>query len=269
MSIFKSSIKNAIRDLIPSQFQVPLKYYYNTFQSKIEPEMRLLKYLVSKNDCVIDVGGNRGVYTYKLWKLGAKIEVFEPNPTCLQVLKPWVAKKPDVNLHPVGLSNSEGSVNLHIPIDADGIEHDASATIEDTNFKESRDQLVSIKTLDGYQFQNVSFIKIDVEGHESQVIEGAQLLLKTSKPALLVEIEQRHNNQSVGEVFQQVLKLGYSGFFLDQNKIIGIEKFDVSEYQSLANFEKSQGQYINNFLFLCEKKLAEGCYDDLVAVFKL
>ena len=261
--MINNKLKNFIRDLIPKQYQVPLKYYYNQIKSNVETEMELLKYLVRRDDLTIDVGGNRGIYAYELWKLGTKIEVFEPNPTCFQVLKPWMTNKSDVNIHSVGLSNSEGSANLHIPIDKDGVEHDASASIDNTDFEQYRDQLVSLRTLDSYGFKDVSFIKIDVEGHEYSVIGGAEMLLGSSRPALLVEIEERHNSRPINEVFEKILTFGYQGFFVKNGKLRALEKFDVSKDQSLENFGGLKQDYINNFLFLHQDKLADGKYSNL------
>ena len=264
MSIINNRLKNSIRDFIPKQYQVPLKYYFNKIKTNHEPEMELLKYLVKKNDLVIDVGGNRGIYAYQFWKLGAKVEIFEPNPTCIQVLKPWMANKSNINIHTVGLSNNTGSVNLHIPIDNNGVEHDASASVENVEFEHYRDQLIFLKTLDSYSFKDVSFIKIDVEGHEYSVIKGATKLLNASKPALLVEIEQRHNSRPISEVFEKILSFGYKGFFLKNNILISLESFDVSLDQSIDNFNKSKPKYINNFLFLDSDKINRGEYDILL-----
>lgn len=269
MSVLLSKFKKTLRELIPPSFQVPLKYYYNSLQSKVEPEMELLKYFVKKGDLTIDVGGNRGIYAYKLWQLGANIEVFEPNPTCIKVLNPWVSTKSGINLHCVGLSNTESKVNLHIPIDKNGIEHDASATIENIEFDDSRELLVSIKTLDSYQFSNVALVKIDVEGHESNVIDGASALLSTSQPVLLIEIEQRHNNVSIKIIFKKILEFGYVGFFFDGTKIINIESFDASKHQLLNNFENSKGAYINNFLFLNKENFLNGKFSKFVKDFEL
>jgi hypothetical protein len=47
---------------------------------------------------------------------------------------------------------------------------------------------VPVVTLDSLKLPNVSFIKIDVEGHEMSVIEGAKELLATQRPTLIVEI---------------------------------------------------------------------------------
>ncbi|MEG8026090.1 FkbM family methyltransferase [Sphingomonas aurantiaca] len=71
--------------------------------------MSLLPALVSRGDRVIDVGGNRGTYAYRLHALGARVEVFEPNPVCLRVLRDWASHQAAVNVHAVALSASSGT----------------------------------------------------------------------------------------------------------------------------------------------------------------
>ena len=258
-----NGLKGIGRDLLPKRYQVPVKYWYCWLRGTLEQEMKILGSLVRSRDRVVDVGGNRGIYAYRLWKLGARVEVFEPNPTCSGVLSAWVADKPDVNVHSVALSSCAGSANLHIPIDGSGIEHDASASIENAKFAHARDQLVSLQTLDSYQFADVSLIKIDVEGHEYSVIEGAAATLASSRPALLVEIEQRHTDRPIGKVFEKILSFGYQGYFMGMDGLTALENFDAVLHQSMEHFDLAKGQYINNFLFLHRDKLAEGEYSAL------
>ena len=158
--------KTHVRDLLPTRYQVPAKYWNGWLRGGLEPEMTFLSSLVKSHDRVVDVGGNRGIYAYRLWRLGARVEVFEPNPMCCRVLSAWALGKQSVHVHSVALSSRSGSANLHIPIDGAGVEHDASASIENTGLAHARDQLVALQTLDTYQFEDVSLIKIDVEGHE-------------------------------------------------------------------------------------------------------
>lgn len=253
-------LKTFVRDLFPVTYQVPAKYWYGVFSGGLEVEMKFLRHLVKPQDRVVDVGGNRGVYSYNLWRLGATVEVFEPNPTCLSVLKTWAKNKPSVHLYSVALSSHAGLANLHIPIDKRGIEHDASASIENSGFVQSRDELVRLRTLDSFGFQSVSLIKIDVEGHEFSVIEGSIATISVSRPALLIEIEQRHTNRRIDEVFAKVLGLGYLGFFVDRGRIRALEKFDTTIHQSMENFNGKKAPYINNFLFLHRDRVANGEY---------
>ena len=90
-----TSLKSQIRDLLPMRYQVPAKYWFGWFRGALEEEMKILPLVIRRHDRVIDVGGNRGVYAYRLSRLGARVEVFEPNPICLDVLSSWAAGKLD------------------------------------------------------------------------------------------------------------------------------------------------------------------------------
>ena len=107
------------------------------------------------------------------------------------------------------------------------------------------------------------FIKIDVEGHESKVIDGAAATLASSRPALLIEIEQRHLRRPIGEVFQQVQQHGYRGFYLEDGRLRAVAGFELDHHQDLASFAHAGGIYINNFLFLHETRLQSGGYPSL------
>lgn len=257
-------LKGVVRDLLPPRLQVPIKYHYGRLRHELEPEMAMLPALVSRGDRVVDVGGNRGTYAYRLHVLGARVEVFEPNPVCLRVLRDWAAHQESVNVHAVALSASSGTAELAIPIDRAGVEHDASASIEHGGGTDVRLETVSTATLDGFGFHDVALIKIDVEGHEQSVIEGSLKTIAASAPALLVEIEQRHLAKPISEVFTRIQSLGYKGFFLRDGKLATVAEFDPRQHQILSDFERNIGLYYNNFLFVSERKLAAGAYRDLL-----
>jgi FkbM family methyltransferase len=257
------TLKTLARDFLAKQHQVPAKYWYGKVRGSLEPEMRLLRYLVRPGQRVIDVGGNRGVYAYALWRLGCVVEVFEPNPVCCGVLSAWAQHRQGVQIHPVALSRSHGQAILHIPRDSSGVEHDASASIEHGTEGVSRDEVIQTRTLDSYAFATPSLIKIDVEGHEQGVLEGAASTLATAKPALLIEIEQRHNKGPLEAIFQSIRRLGYSGFFLDAGALRPLEHFDASTDQSMAQFGQVHARYINNFLFLHADRLVAAEYREL------
>ena len=161
---------------------------------------------------------------------------------------------PSVRINSVALSSRSGYADLHIPIDMSGTEHDSSASIENT-YAHARDQTVPLNTLDSYQFEGVSLIKIDVEGHEYSVIEGAESTISSSKPALLVEIEQRHIGRPINEVFEKILSMGYHGFFIGLHGLTSIDNFSISVHQSMEKFSANKGDYINNFLFLHKDRI--------------
>lgn len=136
------TLKAAIRDAVPRRYQVPLKYWYSKLRCDLEDEMVLLLNLLKPSDRVIDIGSNRGVYAYPFARLGASVELFEPNPACSQILASWAAQRSNFRLHPIASSDYEGSAVFQIPVDAAGIEHDSSASIEKSGSGQFREQVV-------------------------------------------------------------------------------------------------------------------------------
>ena len=84
--------------------------------------------------------------------------------------------------------------------------------------------------------KKIGFIKIDVEGHEMEVINGSRKIINNHKPILLIEIEERHSKNRVIDTINYINKLGYNSFYLLQDELI--------ETKYLNNFNN-----INNFIF--------------------
>jgi hypothetical protein len=110
--------------------------------------------------------------------------------------------------------------------------------------------------LDDYELREVGFIKIDGEGHELAVLQGAQQTIRASLPNLLVEIEERHRAGAIGDVSAFLTYLGYEGFFILDGKVLPLAQFDKSVHQDPANIGswkegwERRGVYVNNFFFL-------------------
>lgn len=113
-----------------------------------------------------------------------------------------------------------------------------AASIHPKNeFKVSKRVQVQIETLDNISINNIGFIKIDVEGHELEVINGARETLIKNKPILLIEIEKRHSKRSVEATIDIINNLGFECFFSNKKDLISVKKL------SNINLE-------NNFFFL-------------------
>jgi len=55
-----------------------------------------------------------------------------------------------------------------------------------------RTQQIELETLDSMKIPDVRFIKIDVEGHELEVLCGAQETIRQDRPHLLIEVREKH-----------------------------------------------------------------------------
>ena len=80
----------------------------------------------------------------------------------------------------IGLSNAKGNFDLHIP----RFEHAINtqlASLEDRG-AETETIKIEVRTLDSFNYQDVDLLKIDVKGHESAVIQGAERTIQESRP---------------------------------------------------------------------------------------
>jgi FkbM family methyltransferase len=163
-----------------------------------EADLQIVKHLVLSGDDVIDVGANFGFYTAFLAKLvGAHgyVYSFEPIPLTFEVLSYNTKKLPLTNVHlfNYAVSHNDDWAIMEIPKWESGNENYFQARIPLSNESDRSLQQVKVfsRTLDSVfrdHGKRIAFIKIDVEGHELQVIEGAKCTIAKYKPALLIEI---------------------------------------------------------------------------------
>ena len=103
-------------------------------------------------------------------------------------------------------------------------------------------------------------IKVDVEGAELEVLRGAWLTLRTCRPCLSVEIEERHRAGSTRAVPEVLRELGYEGWFEFFGDWRRIEQLDVTTMQSAspspAEFTVSN-PYVFSFYFVPNERREE------------
>ena len=191
-----------------------------------EKELQLLKKIIIPETDTIDIGVYRGVYSYEMAKYSKMVHAFEPNPIIFKDIELNLGKIiKNINLYNFALSDKENKVLLKVPIrnknyDKSNYEEYfqmGRATIHEQNIMGDIETFeIKSKKLDNFTFSNrISFIKIDVEGHEMSVIKGAENTIKQYKPTLLVEIEEKHSKQKVLDSINYINSLGYESFFYD------------------------------------------------------
>jgi FkbM family methyltransferase len=221
---------------------------------KLEAEYDLLDRLVDPVRAAVDVGANEGVYSGRLSQLCGKVHAFEPIPWFADALRKKM--DPNVDVHQIALSNRDGNAQLRIPYDG-ALEMHGFSTLETGNDLRGSTHVrpvdVILKRLDDIVREPVGFLKIDVEGHELAVLQGAIRILKNDRPALLIESERRHQAEAPESVFRFLTDLSYSGFFVKQNRLNALSVFRREIDQAVENVGKPATDpqpYINNFIFL-------------------
>lgn len=233
--------------------------FWKDFYLTGERELRELPRYVRRDAMAIDIGGNIGIYTYHLHRLAARVVTFEPNPDYVGQIRALGLKRDRVE--PIALSNASGEVTLRIPRLASGRVDVGMATIEPGVVGDdavARAITVQTRRLDDYGFDGVGFVKIDVEGHEEAVLDGAAETIARNRPALLIEIEERHNRGGPRRIADKLASQGYSGFFFRDGGRRPMAEFvaerDQQDRPELldAGHERRRNPYINNFVFLPE-----------------
>jgi FkbM family methyltransferase len=251
----KNRAKSALRPIVPAGYR--LRRSGESFLAGGEREVKLLPTLVKPGTIALDVGANIGDYSYAIAKLigTGHIYAFEPLPTSADFLRRAVrALHLPVTVLNIALSDSDGHADLLVP-QGDGTLRQGFASLERTTVQAGQTFRVPKQRLDAISEQfpgPISFIKIDVEGHEPAVLRGAAETIKRHRPNLLIEIEARHSPVPLSQTIQQVLDLGYQCQFLDENrKLAPIEQFDQPRHQpdtgNPANTADSF--YVSNFIF--------------------
>lgn len=215
-----------------------------------EPEMHLLTELCDRRRIGVDVGANAGVYTWHMRRLCRGVVAYEPIPELASGIR---AALPGVTVHECALSDVTGEARLAVPV-FHGRDHGALAGLgrEFPEAERVRVIDVPVRRLDDESLLDVGFVKIDVEGHERKVLEGARALLTQQRPNLLVEIEERHAAGSLQAIVTMLESLNYAASYLRAGELQPVATFDIRTMQDPANMSAdgwARGTYINNFVF--------------------
>ena len=227
------------------------RYLSHTVGEEIEESIISL-FLDKQTECV-DVGANRGRYTVLMSLFSKHIHAFEPNPECLTILREL--SLPKTSVYPHALSNTEGFAQYFLPI-RDGKRFSIWGTLEAAVSK-NHDEIdtfeVATHTLNELRDHKISFVKIDVEGHELNVLEGGCELIKQQQPIFMVEAEERHRQKAIQSIQDFFRQFDYQGFFILDKQIQPIEEFDLA-LQDIQELQRSvprkEMHYINNFIFV-------------------
>jgi len=241
----KKVLQKIIEKILPKKYHLPLYFFYFKFRKYLEPEMFIVENLIESNYRFLDIGANLGIYSYYFRNKFKFINSFEPLKEVSNGLKALNLK--NIRVHNTAISNQEGTRILHVPMLL-GNPSPGLASLEKRDGL-CKEHIVKVETIDSFSFDDVSLIKIDVEGHELSVLRGSIETIKRCRPIILVEIEQRHIKQDIKDVFSEFLNLNYNGFFLKRNKLISISKFDCKKHQKLFLKNPLDNIYINNFIF--------------------
>lgn len=145
----------------------------------------------SKPAVFLDVGGNYGTHSLLMMAHGIETFYFEPNASCHGYFEA-AARRNGFTSHiePVAVGSAAGSITLTYPKNETWLGSTNAAVAETLSGFEMVTQDVPMRTLDSYLDvipAGAMVVKIDAEGSEMAILEGARALLAARRPILLFE----------------------------------------------------------------------------------
>ena len=243
--------KEMLKQAFPSLW---LHWHLMHHPKSAEQELSFLDRVVPEGAVTVDVGANCGLYTRKLARLSKQVHAFEPSHRMADVLRRTSAS--NVHVHEIALSDHAGFSELFIPRGGHELIHALASLEPSVSASNTAGVSISVPTarLDTIVRQDVAFVKIDVEGHELHVLNGAIELLEHSQPVFLVEAEDRHRQEATRSLFEFFRLRGYHGFFITDGRARPIAEFHTEAFQDtsalLPDGGRKEGRsYVNNFFF--------------------
>lgn len=174
------------------------------------------KQFVDKDKIFVDIGAHMGTYCINLAPYAKKVYAFEAQRSTYYQLCGGIALSNAKNVYAynIGLTNKEESGKsmelMIVSPDGGGSTFDNGA-VKGPGHQILETEKVEMKCLDDFQLDNVSFIKIDVEGYEINVLKGAIETIKRCKPKILFEVwPDKWFEKSRDELLTFVRSLGYN-----------------------------------------------------------
>jgi len=153
---------------------------------EIEPLGELVARHVPRDATVIDVGANIGLSAITLARLTKHVVAFEPSPRSAEFLRRNLELNHIDNVEVVNAAVSSHARKLHFHVAQFGA---GSHVVSDGHLLRGISKIdVPAFPLDQFNFPAVAFIKIDVEGHEPEVLAGARRPLTRDRPLIQLEI---------------------------------------------------------------------------------
>jgi FkbM family methyltransferase len=212
-----------------------------------EVEEDLLPFVIDPARAAVDVGAHVGSYTARLAQIVPRVFAFEPDPEMAGLLRR--AAPGNVVVSTDAVSDTAGWKTFRVPVQA-GLVSVTLGSLENNDSSSTIERQVRTTTLDQLADEDIGFIKVDVEGHEAQVLAGGREVLRRRRPVFLLEANDAEHVARLTEFFADC---DYAGFFVHPDggtRSIAQLTPDLQDGAELARpVTRRQMRFVNNFFF--------------------
>ena len=225
--IIDNQILNSIRKRATSN-ELPILVYSNdTMGAYIMwegvAEKKLMNNIFSKlsfepsNYNCVDVGANIGNHSILFSNFFKKVTSFEPQKEVFEVLKLNTRKIQNISIINKGLSDIEKKENIKIPNNKRGM----GSLVYDFPENSYYNELINLINYDKNFNEEISYVKIDVEGYEIEVIKSMSLNIKKYMPVISFECNPTQSGLiRNNEIFDILKSYGYDNFYVEKEHFI-------------------------------------------------
>lgn len=221
---------------------------FNKWTETDEIRYEFYRQFIKGDDTVFDIGANMGNRSKIFLKLGAKVVAVEPQQVCIDFLESVIINNTRFSLVKKALGSEKGEKEMLIS-DAHTISSLSPGWIEATKksgrfaeFEWNKKELVNVTTLDALinDYGNPSFIKIDVEGYEYEVLSGLSVPVNCLSIEFTPEFAEntfkciRHMNSISGYQYQfsagENMKFEFPGWIATDEILEYLKSLDKKEF---------------------------------------
>ena len=185
-----------------------------------EPELAILDRIVPRGGTAVDVGANQGVFAFALADIADRVVAFEPNPDYAMFAR-WMLRG-RAEVHAVALADKPGRATFYVPHSDEGLVLHLAGSLKRAHhqFKTIESYAVEVRTLDEFRLTDVTFIKIDVEGSERDVLDAARETIARERPPLLLELLSGTHDDPGALTAEICTDFGYDAFIVQRGEKI-------------------------------------------------
>ena len=226
----------------------PMQGSWETTELFTPQKLGYLKKIIKENSVVLDIGAHTGNMSVAYSLFARKVISFEPNPSTFDVLNQNSKLNRNIIPYNFGCSTEDGEMEFHYS--DEGFNNGGLASALDNGIGVTGHKVPIevycvnvnnlLKDLHSDDYDNISFIKIDCEGHDKEILPTLKGIIEKNKPIIQTEIYDGLTDREKIELIEVIDSLGYDCYnFTEANDNIDdlgekITKDSVSDLSLLS-----------------------------------